>query len=586
MCRWWVTIICSMLVRALIASPAFAEVDVHASLSRETIAMGESVELTVAVSGALLGVEPPRVPPIDYLNVVSTSSQTSLQFTNGHRQSTNVFIYGLRASREGTYTIPPLDVQVGDETYTTNALTLRVVSSGMPPTTQQGPQTPPSGRPFPGTQPTQPTKPTRKIDAVTEVDNRNPWVGEQITLTLKFMQARTVRLMGNAEYEPPTTEGLVAEPLPDDVQTTEVINGVPYETVMRKTALIAPAPGRYTIGPATITFRRGFMSDEETIQTDPITLNVRPLPKDGRPDDFGGAVGSLRLSMSLPTNEVRVGEAASLRLQVTGTGDLRQLDPPEVVVEGDARVYQSGEERQISPQPAPGGSRIGGTVTFDYLIMPRSAGKLTVKPIVVHYFNPGVDRYQSAQTSAATINVLPGEGGQTAVQSTGEEIRYIDEGKLALRARPSVTSFAWFWALQCIPVLGIGLVLRERAERERRLRDPRYRRRVEAARQAHAALRAISPADQPTDVYRRADEALAEYIAARTDASATTLSPEDAHERLLAAGAGDELAEHAQSMLRSLRAGAYAPGLSGAPAPSQVLDDVRALIDAIEGALR
>jgi len=586
MCRWRVAIICAGVAAALAATPAFAEVDVHASLSRETIAMGESAELTVAISGrALLGIEPPRIPPIDYLSVVSTSSRNTVQFTNGRSTTTAIFVYGLRASREGTYTIPPLDVQVGDEMYATQAMELRVVPSGIPSTTPPDQQTP-SNQPPPDAEPAEPAEPMREIDATTEVDNRNPWVGEQVTLTLKFMQAHNVHLMGNAEYEPPSTEGLVAEPLPDEAQNTEVINGVGYEIVTRETALIAPAPGQYTIGPATITFRRGFMSNEETIQTDPIALNVRALPAAGQPEGFQGAVGSLQLAMSTPTTEVRVGEAASLRLQVTGTGDLRQLEPPEVAVEGDARVYQSGEERQISPQPAAGGSRIGGTVTFDYLIMPRSAGTLTIKPIVVHYFNPGVDRYQFAQTSPATITVFPGEAGETIPASNGDELRYIDEGTLALRSRAPVTSAAWFWVLQALPLLGIGLVLRERAERVHRARDPRYRRRVEAAREARATLRAISPADHPADVYSRTDEALAEYIAARTDVSAAAISPESAHERLMAAGAGEELSARAQEMLRSLRAGAYAPGAAGAPAPSTALDEVRALVDAIEEALR
>ena len=129
-------IICAGVAAALAATPAFAEVDVHASLNRETIAMGESAELTVAISGrALLGIEPPRIPPIDYLSVVSTSSRNTVQFTNGRSTTTAIFVYGLRASREGTYTIPPLEVEVGDDMYTTQAMELRVVPSGIPSTT-------------------------------------------------------------------------------------------------------------------------------------------------------------------------------------------------------------------------------------------------------------------------------------------------------------------------------------------------------------------------------------------------------------------------------------------------------------------
>lgn len=574
------------ILAALSALPAGAQVDVQASLSRETVEVGETVELTIAVTGALMGVDTPRIPPIDYLNVVSTASENNIRVGNGGMERTTLFIYGLRASREGTYTIPGLKVPVGDQVYTTRPLALQVVAAAQP--SPRGSQPPPSTVPdlsVPGAE-SLPEAPIDEIAATTEVDNPTPWVGEQVTLTLTFMQAHAAHLMGNAEYQPPSTEGLVAEPLPDGPQQSTVIAGVPYEVATRRTALIAPAPGEYTIGPATITFRRSFMGGEETIQTEPIALKVRPLPARGRPESFSGAVGRLSLAMSLPTNEVRVGEAASLRLKVSGTGDLRQLEPPEVVVDGDARVYQSGEERQIAAQETGSGPKIGGTVTFDYLIMPRAAGSLTVMPIVLSYFDPSVERYQSAQTSPATITVLPGEAGQTVAEPTGDELRYIKETGLALRARQPVTSGAWFWALQCAPLLGVGWALRVRAERLRRERDPRYRRRTEAARVARSSLRAIHSMDEPSEVYLRADDALAEYIAAKTDTSAAAISPESARERLEEAGVSEELAAQARDMLRSLRAGAYAPGSAGAPGPKHAVDGVRALVDALEEALR
>lgn len=566
----------------LMAMPVAAEVDVHASLSRDTVEVGETVELTVAVTGAMLGVEAPQLPQIDYLSVVSTASQNNIQFVNGDMQRTTVFIFTLRASRAGTYTIPRMDVPVGDETYTTQALTLRVQPSASAP-----PAPPSAGQPdfsVPGGEPGGSAEPPKKIDAFTEVDDPNPWVGEQITLTLTFLQAHTLHLIGNAEYQPPSTEGLVAEPLPDEPQQSRVINGVTYEVATRRTALIAPAPGQYTIGPATITYRSGFA--DETITTDPITINVRPLPTAGRPEDFSGAVGSVQLGMSLSTTEVRVGEAVSLRLEVNGTGDLRQIEPPKVTVEGDARVYQSGEDRQIGPQQTADGYAIGGRVSFDYLIMPRSAGTLTLKPIVLNYFNPDVERYQSAQTSSATITVRPGEAGETIAAPTGEELRYIKEDGLALRSSAPVTSRGWFWALQALPLLGLGWALRERAERLRRERDPRYRRRVEAARSALRSLRAIDAREAPPEVYHQVDEVIAEYIAARTGGAAAAITPESARERLLEAGAGEDLADRAHDLLRRLRAGAYAPGASDAPAPREALEEARALVSAVEEALR
>ncbi|MFW6156453.1 MAG: BatD family protein [Armatimonadota bacterium] len=579
----------SIAMAVLIATPVAAQVDVQASLSRDTVRVGETVELTVVVTDAMLGIDAPRVPEIDYLSVTSTASSTNIEFVDGDMRRTTVFSYGLRASREGTYTIPPMTVPIGDEAYTTRALSLRVepsaTTSPQPPDgSSQDPDPPESGATDRPDQ--EPAEPPKEIDAVTEVDDRTPWVGEQVTLTLKFLQAHTLRLVGNAEYEPPSTEGLVAEPLPDEPQRSITIDGMSYEVATRKTSLIAPAPGEYTIGPATVTFRRGFMQSEETIETDPITINARPLPTSGKPDDFSGAVGSIQLGMSLATNEVRVGEAASLRLEISGTGDLRQITPPEVRVEGDARVYQSGEDRQIAPRETPDGYEIGGHVTFDYLIMPHSPGQLRLEPVVVHYFNPKVERYQSAQTSPATITVHPGEAGASIAETNGSELRYIKESGLALTARPPVTSRGWFWLLQGLPLLGLGWALRERAERMRRERDPRYRRRVEAARNARRSLGAIDLSPPPSEIYHQIDEVLAEYIAARTGGSAAAITPDVASERLLEEDAGEELAVRARDLLSRLRAGAYAPGASGAPAPSEALDEARALVDAAEGELR
>jgi hypothetical protein len=585
----WLTTGAALIVAVFFAAPAVAQVDVHVSLSSDTVEVGEVVELTVVVTGAMLGVEAPRVPQIDYLRVVSTASQNNINFVNGRTERTTVFIYGLRASREGAYTIPPLVVPVGDATYNTRALALTVRPSTSTSPRPPDVAPPSSGQPdfgFPRQDDVAPGTPAREINAITEVDNRTPWAGEQITLTLKFLQAHTLRLMGNAEYEPPSSEGLIAEPLPDEPQHSAVIDGVTYEVATRKTALIAPAPGEYTIGPAKISFRRGFMTADEIITTEPITLNVRPLPSAGRPPDFSGAVGRIQLAMSLATNEVRVGEAASLRLEISGTGDLRQIEPPEVSVEGDASVYQSGEERQIAPRQTSDGYAIGGRVTFDYLIMPRSAGTLTLNPVVVHYFDPDAARYQSAMTSSATITVMPGEAGETTAEPGGAELRYIKENDLALISDAPITSRLWFWVLQAVPLLGLGWALRERAERLRRERDPRYRRRVEAARRAHRLLAAIDPADTPSEICRRADEALAEYIADRTGIAAAGVTPEAARELLVEAGATEDLAERARDLLRQLRAGAYAPGAAGALRHGESVEATRSLIAAIEEVLR
>lgn len=571
---------CAALLMAL--SPA-AAVDIDASFNRDTVRVGEIAELTIAVSGTVTGVGRPEVPAVDYLTVVSSSSQKSIELIDGQMRSTTAYTFGIRASREGTYEIPPIDLPVDDRVLTTRSLTLTVI----PPATD--PRRPPPGHPpdFEDleTDP-DPVEPRPDIDATTEVDDPTPWVGQQVTLTLTFMQSHRASLVGNAEYSPPSTEGLVAEPLPDEGHRTVWIEGVPFEETKRKTALFAHSPGDYTIGPAEIIFRRSYMRGQERITTDPIALNVRSLPQQGRPAGFSGIVGRLQTRISSSAGQVRLGEALSLRLEVSGTGDLRQLEAPEITVDGDARVDPGGAERDISPQHTPSGHRIGGTVVFDYLLVPREVGTLRVNPLVVHYFNPETGRYESAQTSQMEIDVQPGDPGQIAVEERETELRYIKEGRRGLSSRALVTGSPWFWGAQVIPLLALGWALRRRVEMLRRAQDPRYRRRVEAAGEARARLRLAARIGAPADLYRRADEALAGYLAAKTGGSASAVSPTGAREMLVEAGAGEDLAQRTADTLETLRAGAYAPGAGEQIAPEEVLERVRQLIDALEGALR
>lgn len=575
---------------ALFSLPVSAAVDVHASLSRDAIALGETTELTIAVSGGVGRVSEPQLPPMDAIDVVSTSSQQSIEFVNGRMSSTTTYVYTLRPTREGQFTIPGIDVHVAGEVYTTRLMTLTVSGHA---SSAPAPRSTPSGRfgrgPAPGEEAETPAAEQgamRDVDIRLEVDNPTPYVGQQVIMTMSFYQAHTVSLLGSAEYSPPTTEGLVAEALPEEPPHTEDINGVPYRVVVRRTALFAPAPGEYTIGPATVEFRRSYMGGQETVSTDPIILKVRPLPSAGRPEGFSGLVGRVQARLQVPTDNLRVGEATTVRLTVEGTGDLRQLPVPELTVSDGARVYPTGEQRDVGPRKRGQFDVIGGTVNFDYLVMPEQVGALTINPIVISFFDPGTGRYDSARTKAVTLEVLPGEGGETSLHPEGDGVRPIKLDGLALHARPPVTSFPAFWGLQLIPLAGVAWALRKYAELRHREADARYRRFVEAAAEARARLRTVGTSLSGREACAALDDILTDYVAAKIGTAAASLSIAAARAELMDVGCSREAAEGAAELLSSLRRAVYGP----AGAPGHDVDELRArvteLIARIEGELR
>ncbi|MGC9317445.1 MAG: BatD family protein, partial [Armatimonadota bacterium] len=127
------------VILVLAAMPAAADVDVHASLNRETVAVGETVELTVAITGSVSGVARPQIPGVEGLEVVGSSSQQSVTFTNGQVSSVNTYVFRLRPAREGTFTIPPIEVRVDGDIHTTRPLTLLVSGGSTRPAPVPGP---------------------------------------------------------------------------------------------------------------------------------------------------------------------------------------------------------------------------------------------------------------------------------------------------------------------------------------------------------------------------------------------------------------------------------------------------------------
>jgi len=563
---------------ALAILHACADVSVSASLSRQSIPVGGAAQLTIEVNGAAGGVSQPQIPPMDGLEIISSGRSQNMSFTNGHMSASVQHSYVIRAIKPGDYTIPPISVEVSGTTFTTQVLAITVTGTSGTSNQPATPATPPVAE-----DPTEPDPPAQEtyedLFVTLEVDNDKPYVGQQVILTMSFYQLAGIRMAGTPSYTPPTTEGLVAEPLPEPDQQAVMLAGTNYTVIQRRTALFAPAAGDYTIKPAFITYTRNFFDPETTIQSEELTLRVRPLPAARKPDNFCGLVGQMTVGLTADQTRLATGESLTVRVQATGVGDMRRIAAPELPATGDCKVYPAGGAPTIRAQQRGDQQLIGGAASFDYLLVPRESGELTIGPVTMSFFDPDANQYRTATSEPLKIDVRQGTAAApVAEQHPGDELRYIKTGTRGLRARPPITAMPGFWVLQLLPLIWLGTVLRERAEDVRRQRDPRYRRFVEAFSLAESTL-GSQPADKGS--HELADEALSGYVADKTFEAATSLSPTLAAQSLTQAGASDELAQRVAQTLSTLRAGRFAPG-AGAIDDSALLDQVRDLIAEIE----
>ena len=197
------------------------------------------------------------------------------------------------------------------------------------------------------------------------------------------------------------------------------------------------------------------------ISSKPIKLNVKPLPIDQKPPGFSGAVGKFDISASIDNSDLVVNDAVTLKVNISGTGNLELINTPEINWPPDFETYEPKVAKNIKARA----SGVSGSRSFEFLAIPRSAGNFSVGPVELSYFDPNTGRYQKVNTQAFDINVEKGDQpsstvtysgvSQEDIMYLGQDIRYIKTGSFNL----SPKGYFLFASPLYFILLGIPIVL-------------------------------------------------------------------------------------------------------------------------------
>ncbi|NOY76345.1 MAG: protein BatD [Calditrichaeota bacterium] len=473
------------LIIWLVASQAWAgNLSVRAYLNQNRISVGQQFSVSVEASGSGASkISSPKLPDISkFADFMGSSSSQSIQFINGSMSVSKTLIYYYRATRAGAFTIPPIVVKVKGKTYKTNPLTLLIQSRtpSQPPPVAGGQQ--PSANPRTGTGAKSRSNSTLFLRAL--VNRRKVYQNEPVVVTFRIYTR--VSVTGYGVKSLPRTEGFWAEdiPLPPRPQTrNEILNGVKYVVAdLKKMVLFPTAPGKKVIDPMVVTCqvqirntRRSrdifddFFNDdffgkqvERDIQSQPITITVLPLPEEGKPADFSGAVGTFNMTAKLSKDSVKANEAVTLTVKISGTGNIKMLPEPKVTIPPDFERYEPKITEKIN-RTATG---VHGYKTFEYVLIPRFPGEQRIAPISFSYFNPVKKAYQTVHSPEFVVHVKPGaesvvslgEGlSKEDVQLIGKDIRFI---KTQPPEFQKINHFfyktAFFWLIVFFPLIVLG----------------------------------------------------------------------------------------------------------------------------------
>ncbi len=424
------------------------EIEISTSVDRTVIDLNQTFNLTVDISGDKANsAGDPQMPDVsefaDYMGSSGTSQ--NIQIINGRMSVSKSISFTYMATKIGKFTIPSAILKFGGKEYRSKPIQIEVVQA-----TQRQPQTRQRKTPATPLTPSQEQSIEDNLYLKVSVNKRRVYINEPVILSYKIYTRVSVTQYGINNL--PNTAGFWVEefPLGNQPQTyEEIVNGKKFMVAeIKRMALFPTDAGQKNIGPMQIecnvrvqTRRRSifdsFFDDpffgrsvRQVVKSKPVTIEVLPLPPEGKPINFSGLVGQFNLSANVDKQSVKTNEAISLNVKISGKGNIKMIPTPQVELPPDFEKYEPKVSEKINRTE----NSISGNKTFEYVLIPRYPGVQKIKPVKFSYFDVGSKHYKMLSTPELVINVQKGSDefmtvtsglSKEEVKLLGKDIRFL-----------------------------------------------------------------------------------------------------------------------------------------------------------------
>jgi hypothetical protein len=579
------------------------DISFNATVDRTEMGLDEQLTLTVSVTGNVKSIPQPELPQLNDFSILTSGRSQSFNYSNGQLSSSVIFNYILTPRKTGKFIIGSAKIKLDGKTYETTPIEITVTAT----------ESSPDDTREPGEQKKQPAPQLAAKDLFirTVVDKKKAYVNQQITLTFQFYQG--VRLFNNPEYIPPSLTGFWSEDLPPKRQYYKTVEGRQYYVQELKTALFPTSTGKLIIGPAELKctvedldrhlnrdpfamFDRDLLSlfrqgKKQILKSQPIEIEVVPLPEIGKPEDFGGTVGNYNMKVTLDKTQVEMGQPVTLKARISGVGNVKSVGQPKIAELPDFRSYSSGSSENVSKD----NNTVQGVKTYEEVLIPKKAGKYTIPPVEFSFFDPKAKKYQTLKSNPILLTVTPStevsptDMAQLTRQEIGmaaKDIRYIkvNTGDFEDQGAPLYTK-PLFLILQLIPLLGFTISWRYQSVRDRLNSDVGYARQRRARRSAQKRLkvaRKLISSKSSKEFYCEVSKALLQYVGDKLNLAAYGLTKDQIVDKLTEKGLEKEKIDHLVSSLDFCDFARFAPGSSNEEDMQRFLEQAEKAIVQLE----
>lgn len=578
-----------------------------AQVSKNKVAVGEVFQVAFTLNGSGSNLTYPNLKDFEIYSGPNQSQ--SMSMVNGNiSQSTTISLF-IAAKKEGRFTIGSATVMSGNQKLETQPIVIEVSKGN---TQQSNPNNQ-------GSHAQQNQKP-EKNQYASEISNEDLFVrtflsktkcylGEQLTLTQKVYSRVDLRGFQNVKFPP--YNGFWSQQETSNQQIDlrqENVNGVMYYVAdYNKVYLFPQRTGTITIEPIELdcivrrqTKRQprnifeqffgagGYEDIAIKVKSKAVKVDVIDLPTENKPLEFSGAVGDFSYKAEIDRNKVKANEAINLKITISGKGNIKLIEPLKLNLPESFETYDPKESENIKNN---GG--VSGSITYNYLIIPREKGEFVLNNLGFNYFNADKKQYVSIPSPDINLTVLEGDANSAqiitsakkGIKESENDIRYIKTGDLGLKKKDSeFFASTTHYMLLLLPTLLFFASLffvRQHIKANSNIIAVKERKAAKLAKKQLTIAEKHMLSNNKDLFFNEILNALHKYIGDKFAMSIVDLSKDKIFEMLLSKNVKEEIAKQVIETLNTCEYAKYAPSAVTGDLKQVYLDTVE-LISQIE----
>ena len=408
-------------------------------------------------------------PSFENFKVVGGPSQSiNNSWVNGVRSFSKSYTYFLAPKKRGVFTIGQSSIEIDGITYKTSPIKIKVTAAVDIPKDPNDPNYIAS----------------ESIHLVAEVSTTNPYLNEPVSVIYKLYVAENTGVRNWSELDSPRYNDFWSQNIEVKRQNVKEgkYKGENYRyVVLKKTVLYPQKTGKLSIEPLTLdvsvevpskrrdVFGRLMMTTtNRTVTAGKRTIDVKPLPSNGKPNDFSGAVGSFEFNITSNKNTLKATEAFDLKLEISGKGNLKLFKLPKPNLPSALEVYEPEHSEKVSTSL----SGMRGSISDTYTIVPNAQGRYPIPTVSFSYFDLNTETYKTLTSNELVVSVTEGPGLNSNENTASEEVQktnvttltkqfssFKSNGDLKPITETKFYNTSLFWWLFLGPLLLITLVI-------------------------------------------------------------------------------------------------------------------------------